>query len=337
MPFRIGFIGAGWINSIYAQSLQKLPDLELAAVYNHRLPRAAEFSEKFCRGSAFPTDDLSTFLDTPLDIAFIALPPGAHEGQAEAAAQRGLHLMLEKPIALNLDRARSIALAVKKAGVLCQIGHHMRHTEPAKKLKAAIADGSAGKPLFLQARFFANGLFPAWWRSRTLGGGQLIEQSIHLYDLARHYFGEPDTVSAFAGNLAHGRFSDYDVDDASAASIRFRSGALASICATNFAETQTGGASFTVLCENLTAEFHSPSSATFSTFKGKPEERPGAQPHRETFTDPASPYDRLTSDFIASVRGHAPLVSTVDDGVNSLALVLAASRSAQSGGAPQTP
>lgn len=273
-----------------------------------------------------------------LDALYVCLPPGAHCGQAEAAAARGIHLMLEKPIALTMQRAESIRAAVKKAGVLCEIGHHWRHTAPVRRLKGMLEDGSAGRPLMMQGRFFVNALFPAWWRDPAMGGGQLIEQAIHVYDLARHFLGEAQTISAFVDGLNHQRFPDYRVDDVSASVIRFRNGAIASICGANCAEPCNGSVTSTVLCQNVMVEFRSPDEATFIYHGGKVSEeiaKGEGKVTREEVKNQGNNYELLGANFISDIRGQEQLRSSVDDGVEDLRLVLAAAESSRADGTPQ--
>lgn len=338
-PLRIGFIGTGWVNSVHAKALRKLPGIEFAALCNHHLAKAEKFNAEHCGGAARCFDDWREMLDSvPLDAVYIAIPPGAHNGETEYAAAKGIHLMLEKPIALSMDRAESIGDAVRKAGIKCQIGHHMRHATPVIRLKQMIDDGSAGRPLFMQGRFFTNGLFPKWWRDPNLGGGQLVEQSIHIYDLARHFFGEPDKVTAFADNLNHRRFEDYQVDDVSAATVRFRNGGLASLCASNCAAPNAGSILYTVHCQNVAVEFRGFDDATFLIHGNKTSEEinrgEGVVRHEEVKSE-KNVYDELSANFIGAIRDDVPLRSSIDDGVNSLRLVLAAAESARQNGAPQ--
>jgi len=335
---RIGFIGTGWVADVHANSLAKLPGITIAALYNHHLAKAQAFNQKHSAGNAACYDDWRRMLETEkLDAVYVGLPPGAHTGQSELAADRGCHLMLEKPIALTLDRAQSIAAAVRKAGVKCQIGHHMRHATPVQKLKQMLNDGSAGRPLLMTGRFFVNGLFPAWWRDPNMGGGQLVEQAIHTYDLARHFFGEADLVTAFADQLFHHRFADYRVDDVSASTIRFKNGAIASIQAANCYEPHNGSQALTVLCQNVTVEFKNATEADFAYHGGKKsEEIQKTDVTRETVKTEFNVYDEVSANFVGAIREGTPLRSSIDDGVNSLALVLAASASAKSSGRPMS-
>jgi len=336
---RIGFIGSGWINEIHAASLLKQPGVTLAAIYNHNLSRATAFNQKILGGAAVCFDDHRKMIQTQkLDAIYVAIPPGAHGGEVEFAAEHGIHLMLEKPIALSMERAESIADVVKKAGVVCEIGHHMRHSEPARKLKDLLTSGEAGRPLFLNARFWTNGLFPAWWRDPNLGGGQLVEQAIHMYDLARYYLGEPDVISAFADNLNHRQIPDYKVDDVSASVIRFKNGSIASITASNCSDPKTPGTTLTLQCQNVIAEFSAPDKATFAYTDGRVADqlwKDGFEIRREDVKSENSMYDDLAADFLAGIREGKPTRSSIEDGVESLRLVLAASKSAQQNGAAQ--
>ena len=335
----IGFLGTGGIATAYAKPLAQMPGVRVSALCNRTLDKAKRFNDTHLAGSAACYDDFDRMLaNESLHGLFVCMPPGAHSGQAEKAARRGVHLMLEKPIALTIDRAESIRAAVREKSVVCQIGHHFRHTGPVRKLKQMLIDGTAGRPLMLQARFYLNGLFPAWWRDPQMGGGQLIEQSIHLYDLARHVFGDAIAVAGFADKLAHERFDDYRVDDASASVIRFRNGGIASISACNLWEPASGSVTFDIMCEKLLARFSSPTEAEFVYHGGRKSEevrRDKIEIQRETIRSDGH-YAELARNFIAAIRGEEPTRSTIDDGVEGLRLVLAVASSSAAGGAVQS-
>jgi predicted dehydrogenase len=321
---RIGFLGTGYIASTHAKALAKIADVQIAALCNHHIEKAEAFNQNFAGGKAACYDDFDRMLNAEkLDVLYVCLPPGAHQGQTQAAAARGIHLCLEKPIALTEAEAQSMYDAIKQAGVKCQIGHHMRHTGPAIKLKQMLADGSAGKPLMLQGRFFVNCLFPKWWRDPMGGGGQLIEQSIHIYDQARYFLGEAESAFGFNDNLNHKHFEDYKVDDVSASVVRFKNGALASICAANCADPKGGEIDFSVMCEKVYVQFHSINDATFIFHDGKPSEHIQGDVKREKVTSEHNCYEELNRNFIAGIRDGEPLRSGIEDGLESLRLVLA--------------
>ena len=329
---RIGFLGTGYIASIHAKSLAKLDNIQIVALCNHNIEKAESFNEKHADGKAACYSDFAKMLDEQeIDALYIAIPPGCHNGEAELAASKGIHLMLEKPITLSLQRAQSIFDAVTKAKVKSQIGHHMRHTAPSIKLKQMLEDGSAGRPLMLQGRFFTNNLFPVWWRDPNLGGGQLIEQAIHIYDIARYFLGEPKTIFGFNDNLNHKHYADYQVDDVSTSTIQFQNGAVAGICAANCADPQAGSIGFSVMCQNVYVEFHGIDHATFTYHEGKPGEEIKGDVKREEVRSEHNCYDELNRNFVAGIMDDEPMRSSIVDGLESLRLVLASATSNTTG------
>ena len=335
----IGFLGTGGIAARHAAALAKASGIRIAALCNRHIEKAQAFAaERAPEARCF--SDFRLMLDSAeLDALYVCIPPGAHDGQTEAAAERGVHLFLEKPIALDLSRALSIRDAVENAGVVCQIGHHMRHTGPAVKLRSMIDDGSAGRPLFMQGSFFCNALHPAWWRDPAVGGGQLIEQAIHIYDLSRFFLGKAETASGFSARLSHGDVSDYRVDDVSASVVRFEGGALASLSATNVAEPGVWRTAAVVQCEKLMAVFSSSDTAEFIHHGGMNAEelrRTASAPRREIIGSPVDCHDEITRNFIAAIRGKEKTRSTIADGVESLRLVLAVAESSRRGGIPRS-
>jgi predicted dehydrogenase len=336
---RIGFLGTGGIANVHGRALAKQPGAKIVALCDRAIEKARAFNAAHAGGAARTHADFAEMLKAGgMDALYVCLPPGAHGGEIEAAAKAGLHLYLEKPIALALERGRSIHKAVRAAGVTCVIGHHYRHAAAVVRLKAMIADGRAGTPALFQGRFLCNALHGAWWRDPAMGGGQLVEQAIHVYDLARHFLGEARAVTAFAGNLLHAGQPDYRVDDTSAATILFAGGAIGSIAASNGAVPREWATSFDVVCRHVTASFRSPTEATFVHTDGMTSETSWAksiEPRREEVAGGRDPYEEATRNFLAAVRGEEAGRSDIDDGLRGLELVLGALASARAGGAPQ--
>ena len=337
---RIGILGTGGVADGHARALAKLPGVQLVGLCNHHLEKAQAFNQKHGNTARCFADFQQMLNTVEMDALYVCLPPGAHNGQTEVAAQRGLHLFLEKPIALDLARGESIARAVRKAGVKCQIGHHLRHCLPVRKLKQMISDGTAGRPLFMQGRWFCNALHPQWWQDPKVGGGQLIEQAIHVYDLARHFMGNVASVSGMAARLGHQRFPAYQVDDASAAVIGFGSGGMASICAANLAEPGKWVTQATILCEKVMVELQAPERATFIYHQGKVAEEMGSgqvEIRREEVVNDVDCCEEINRNFVAAIRDRELLRSGIEDGWEGLRLVTAVAQSSAAGGAVQKP
>ena len=91
--------------------------------------------------------------DPDVDLVDITLPTYLHADYAIKALKAGKHVLCEKPIALTVRRARSMVRAIEKAGVVSQVGYHMRFSPAVRRLKAMLDDGSAGRPTLLQGAF----------------------------------------------------------------------------------------------------------------------------------------------------------------------------------------
>ena len=197
---KIGFIGSGFMSGMHADSFAKLPETEIVAVCGSgKSNGAASFAEKFnCKVFS----DYKEMFDTvEMDAVVIAIPPSAHCGQAEYAAEKGIHIFFEKPLALDINRAKSMQKAVNDNGVISMVGYHMRFGGAVQKLKNMIEDGSVGKVTMIDATYRANSLHSEWWRDVTKSGGQVFEQAIHLYDMAVNFLGEPVSLSAYLNNI----------------------------------------------------------------------------------------------------------------------------------------
>ena len=130
VPIKIGVAGAGVFGGFHASKIASHLGASLAAVYDIDLARADALASQF---GASASDNYAAFLDG-LDAVVIACPASAHFSLAEQALKSGLHVFVEKPIALNVDEADAlIALADARALVL-QVGHQERYVADAAGL-----------------------------------------------------------------------------------------------------------------------------------------------------------------------------------------------------------
>ena len=327
-PLRIAIAGAGYIASVHARCLRARPDTAIVGVCDLDAAKAAAFIAQHAPG-ATPYSGFAAMLDgCKPDAVYLALPPFANDGQAELAAARGIHLFLEKPIALTSSRASAIAAAVRRAGVVSQVGHHMRFGAAVQRLRAAIGDGSAGRVTLFQAAYRCNSLHGPWWRDRTKSGGQVLEQVIHLYDLARFLCGEAAQAWGLQANLCHAAVEGYTVEDTSVGGLRFAGGALASITGSNCAVPMEWSNPFSVVCERLTATFADANHAEFTWTAG-------TAVRRETIANEVDLYAAETGEFLDAIRNGGRTTTPAEEGARSVALVEAVCASAAAGGIPR--
>jgi predicted dehydrogenase len=203
-----------------------------------------------------------------------------------------------------------------------QVGFMYRHGEAALWLKRYMAEtGSAGQG-FMMGRYACNALHRAWWRDRAKSGGQLVEQVIHIVDLARFYLGEAAEVYSVQDNLFHKKVADYTIEDVSVTIIRFQAGGIATISATNGAIPGRWDCDWRLVLPELTADFQDANHAAFHQT---------SKPWTAT-TTVASEKDMLHAqalDLLAAIRDDRPTAAPIEEGVRSLALALAATQSAQ--------
>lgn len=334
-PIRIAFLGSGGTAHAHAR-IAIAEGAVVTAVCSRDSGRGDSFLEKVgaAAGARTWSDPKCMLAGASFDVLAVCLPPGAHDGTEELAAAAGRHLFLEKPIALDPGHGAAIATAVEQAGVASQVGFQYRCIGPIAELRQRIADGRAGEPTLFTGRYWCNALHPAWWRNPQIGGGQLVEQAIHLYDLALHFLGPAESVSAHCANLGHRDVTGYAVDDTSASLIRFRSGAMAVIAASNCAVPGQWQPTFSVVCRNLSADFASPTTGRLTITGGRPAEalKPGEACPVEIPPEGEAPRRLLWRDFLRATREGGQTVAPVGCGLAALRLVAAAAESARRGG-----
>jgi predicted dehydrogenase len=171
-------------------------------------------------------------------------------------------------------------------------------------------------------RYACNSTHSWWWRDRSKSGGQLFEQVTHILDMARFFLGEPRQVYSAQETLFHTGDESYTVEDASATIVRFHSGALGAITATNGAIPGRWDYDWRVILPGLTADFTDSNHAVFHDTR---------QPWASTTSIAAESdlYQLETLDLIRAIREDRPAQVPIEEGARTLMLGLAASESAR--------
>jgi len=319
MPIRVGFLGTGAWSHTHLYHVQQQPDVVVTACYGTNTEKTRLFQQaagETCRIHA----TYSSMFDA-VDALYVVVPPFAHTGQIEEAIQAGIHVFTEKPLARTLAQARNIVnVALAHPNVRTQLGYMLRFSRPVEVLGDFVF--RRGRPVLFAGRYFANALHAHWWRDHARSGGQLLEQTIHLIDLACYLFGEPVEVFCQRDNLAHREVENYTTDDVSVVVVRFESGALASFSTTNAAVPERWDMEYEVVFERLTMRSTSLDSAR--CWVSEPNAR------EEFVVDPgAGPYRVETEDFFASIRENRPTRCPVSEGLRALRVIEAAEESAK--------
>lgn len=224
---RIGFIGAGGIAHRHFGVLEGFEDVAIVAVADVDRARAEDAAARF---GARAFDDADAMLaETELDALYICVPPFAHGAPERAAIAAGLPFFVEKPVALDLATAEEIAAAAEAKGLVTAVGYHWRYLDTVDEVRGLLE----GNPARLMSGYWLDSTPPPrWWWREDRSGGQMVEQTTHLIDLARYLGGDVRRVYGLAGRTDRAEFPDLDVPTVSTASLQFESGAIA-----NFAST----------------------------------------------------------------------------------------------------
>lgn len=219
---RLGLIGAGWITPMHLAAFDRLRRTTLVGVASARLASAEATAVP--RGAA-AYDDIDRMLDEQRpDVVYVAVPPSVAIAACEAVVARGIPFLTEKPLAAtDASGPARVAAAVLARGLVAAVGYHLRSLEALPEVQARLASDPAR---LVVARWTDATPAPAWWLHAEVGGGQVIEQATHLYDLARLLVGEASVVGAAALHETPATPPGADVADASAAVLRFDTGAV---------------------------------------------------------------------------------------------------------------
>jgi len=317
MAVRIGFIGAGGIANRHLQVLTANPNAEIVAFSDPDVERA-RLAAKQHGGKAYKSHR-TMFAKAEMDAVFICIPPFAHTDQEKLAIEAGTAIFTEKPIGLNLRRVMQNAEAIEKKGIVSSVGYNWRYTDATQMVKSVLN----GKRIAVASGFWVGGTPGVyWWRQMKLSGGQVVEQTTHLFDLARYIVGEVETVYACgtSGSVSSDEMPGYDVHDASVVQLRYKSGAVGNFTSSCII-SQGVGAEFRVYARDLVAIVGGGAAKIT---------RPGKE---EIFKDKTDPTATEQQAFLAAVEGKAgaPILSSYADAAATLRLTLAANRSMQTG------
>ena len=227
-PVRIGVVSAEHVHApTYISLLASMPGAHLVGVWDEDAGRASAVA-KPVGTRAF--DDLDELLGR-VDGVVVASANSRHRRLVEVAAEAGVHILCEKPLATTVDDARAIVSACARAGVRLMTAFPVRWSPAAEALESAVRSGALGTPVFLEG--VNTGTMPnvhaAWFVDPVLsGGGAVTDHVVHLADLFRWILGsEVVEVYAVANRILQERFAA--VETGGLVSMRFASGVSATI------------------------------------------------------------------------------------------------------------
>jgi UDP-N-acetyl-2-amino-2-deoxyglucuronate dehydrogenase len=231
---RFGLVGPGKVADVHATALGRIPNARLVAVAGRSPARTSAFAE---RQGARAERSLEAMLAAgDLDAVIVTTPHPLHGRQAELVVRAGVHAVVEKPMALTVDECDRVIEAAQATGATVSVVSQRRWYEPVRRVKAAIEEGRIGAPAlgvvdvlgWRSAEYYA---MDAWRGTpEGEGGGVLVNQAVHQLDLLRWLMGPVAEVDGLTANLNH---PEIEVEDSAVAIVRFTSGALGVVIASN--------------------------------------------------------------------------------------------------------
>ena len=204
MAIRVGILGCGKIARLHAQGYKAAADLGEVVVCcdEYSLALAQTMAQEL---GARATNSWQEVVASPdVDAISLCMPPYQHAEIALAAAAAGKHVLVEKPMAMNLAECKSIVAAAKAAGTVVMVGQNQRFQPEHVKIKELLDRNAIGRIVALRfdCNQFVKYMYPpdSWiFDKAKSGGGMVAQTAVHKIDLMRHFFGEIKEVAAFNG------------------------------------------------------------------------------------------------------------------------------------------
>ena len=330
MPLKIAFTGTGYIAKIHATAALKLAGVELTAVVNHRPESRQAFAEQFGIPRQYAT--LAELLAAgDVDAISINTPNYLHAPQASAALEAGVHVMVEKPMAMNAREGAAMLAASKKSGAMgLLVAHCWRFDEEVLWLKEQI--GRIGSIIRTKGYGVHTNWGPGGWftQAELAGGGALADMGIHAIDTARFLLGDPQPVSVYAKIGTY--YADFDVDDTGIILVNWENGTTSIIESGWWQPHSDGPEAATQLYGRSGFASLFPTRLLLpNKAEEKVDEIDPNFPHPRPEHCPQSMYDKQMAYFIDCIRKNRTAVPGGLEGLINMKIVDAANESARSG------
>jgi UDP-N-acetyl-2-amino-2-deoxyglucuronate dehydrogenase len=229
---RFGIVGCGVIGALHAKAIRSLPTAQLVSVVDVIPERAQKLAQEY---SVTPyVDAQEMYAKEHLDVATICTPSGMHGAHAIEAMQAGCHVIVEKPMEINLATIEKMLHVQQETGRKMAVISQHRFDSATQQVHKLVDEQEFGRLVL------GNAVIP-WWRSQQYydsgawrgtwaldGGGVLMNQSIHSIDLLQWLMGQVKSVYAYMDTLTH----RMETEDVVGAVLRFANGAIGTITAT---------------------------------------------------------------------------------------------------------
>ena len=231
---RTAVVGCGKVGHLHAKALSRLSESVFVAVCSRNLQRAKQFAAQYNVEAYNDVEEM--IAKSRVEALTVCTPHPQHAEPAVKAAQAGVHVLIEKPLASSLEDCDAIINAGRKKGVRIGTVSQRRFYTPCQRVKRAIEDGKLGRPIlgsvamygWRDQAYYQSDPWRGSWKAE--GGGVLVNQAPHQLDLLQWFLGPIDELFGYWDNLNH---PSIEVEDTAVAVLRFKNGALGNIVVSN--------------------------------------------------------------------------------------------------------
>jgi len=332
--YNIALVGCGRISKNHLESIAQLPEaLQLVAVCDIIPERAREAGEKYNASWYADYDEMLARPD--LHIVAVCTPSGLHPQHGIQAAQHGLHVISEKPMAITLQAADELIKACDDNHVKLFVVKQNRLNATSQLLKKAVDKGRFGKIFMVQSNVFwqrpQSYYDQAKWRGTwEFDGGSFMNQASHYVDALLWLIGPAESVMAETATMAR----KIETEDTGSAIIKFRNGVIGTVNVTMLTFSKNFEGSITILGEKGTAKLGGVALNRVEKWEFEDYDDDDRLIQEANYTPPNIyglghlPYYR---NVIAALRGDDEPNTDGRSGRKSLELIIAIYKSAQSG------
>ncbi|WP_068697715.1 Gfo/Idh/MocA family protein [Paenibacillus yonginensis] len=227
---RVGIIGTGKIAETHLKAYAQFGGrCQVVALANLSIDKAAVLRDQFGLDCRLVQDYRELLRGGELDLVSICTPPHLHAEIAVNSLKAGVHVLIEKPMAMSLEECDRMLEAQAASGRLLSVVGQERYVDRNVKLKAVLESGLAGRIVHAQVEsYWWRGLsyYDVWWRGtwEKEGGGCTLNHGVHHMDLLQWMMGMPRSVQAVMSNTSH---PNSEVEDLSVAVFAYDGGTLA--------------------------------------------------------------------------------------------------------------
>lgn len=331
---RFAVVGCGRIATNHFGALREhAQEAELVAVCD---PDRAALDKAVAATGARGFDSLSVLLDEAQpDIVVLCTPSGLHSQQAIKVAQRGCHVVTEKPMATRWSDGLDMVRACDEAGVRLFVVKQNRRNATLQLLKRAVEQGRFGRIFMVTINVFWSRpqqyYDSARWRGTwEFDGGALMNQASHYVDLIDWLVGPVESVQAYIATLAR----NIQVEDTATVGVRWRSGALGSINVTMLAYPKNFEGSVTILGEHGTVRIGGVAVNEIQQWQfadSRPEDKDVAAASYVTTSVYGFGHPLYYENVIRALRGECEPETDGREGLRSLEVLIASYLSARDG------